>query len=94
MKDTLYSMAFATVATTFSYVLGIQVGWVDPLRYGGDHRESSDEFWTSLLTEFDCPFQVIGAGTQEYRLAVAMSLVTSLLRRKIDPVCDFMREVA
>jgi HTH-type transcriptional regulator, transcriptional repressor of NAD biosynthesis genes len=28
----------------------------DPLRYGGDKRESSDEFWVNLLIEFDCNF--------------------------------------
>lgn len=30
----------------------------DPLRYGGDKRESTDEFWINLLKEFECEYTV------------------------------------
>lgn len=32
---------------------------VDPLRYGGDKRESTDQFWIDLLEEFECTYYVV-----------------------------------
>jgi NadR type nicotinamide-nucleotide adenylyltransferase len=31
----------------------------DPLRYGGDKRESQTQFWIDLLEEFDCEYTVV-----------------------------------
>lgn len=31
----------------------------DPLRYGGDVRESTDQFWIDLLEEFHCKYYVV-----------------------------------
>lgn len=31
----------------------------DILRYGGDHRESSDEFWIDLLKEYGCSYYAV-----------------------------------
>lgn len=31
----------------------------DPLRYGGDRRESGMDFWIKLLEEFDCNYYVV-----------------------------------
>lgn len=31
----------------------------DPLRYGGDKRESTDQFWIDLLEEFQCKYYVV-----------------------------------
>jgi len=31
----------------------------DQLRYGGDKREGSDEFWVDILKEFNLPYQVL-----------------------------------
>ena len=31
----------------------------DPLRYGGDKRETPDRFWLDILTEYDLPFVML-----------------------------------
>lgn len=31
----------------------------DPLRYGGDHRETNNQFWIDLLEQFDCNYYVV-----------------------------------
>lgn len=36
----------------------------DPLRYGGDVRESKTQFWIDLLEEFDCNYYVVKNTTQ------------------------------
>lgn len=49
----------------------------DPLRYGGEVRESSDQFWIDLLDEFGCNYYVVrGTGSaysqfEEIREAMA-----------------------
>lgn len=34
----------------------------DPLRYGGDHRESSDEYWISMAEKYNLNYIVLGKG--------------------------------
>lgn len=36
----------------------------DPLRYGGDKRESKTQFWIDLLEEFDCEYTRVTSSTQ------------------------------
>lgn len=36
----------------------------DPLRYGGDKRESGMQYWIDLLEEFDLPYYVVPLGNQ------------------------------
>ncbi|MNV84432.1 hypothetical protein D3C71_1783050 [compost metagenome] len=31
----------------------------DPLRYGGEIRESTDQFWIDLLEEYGCNYYVV-----------------------------------
>lgn len=39
----------------------------DPLRYGGDKRESEKQFWIDLLMEFGCNFVVCPHGDHEFQ---------------------------
>jgi NadR type nicotinamide-nucleotide adenylyltransferase len=40
---------------------------VDPLRYGGDKRESDDQYWINLCHKYDLPFVVIKGNSPEDR---------------------------
>jgi HTH-type transcriptional repressor of NAD biosynthesis genes len=40
----------------------------DPLRYGGDKREASDEYWIDLCKRYDLNYHVLTSDTKEGRL--------------------------
>ena len=46
----------------------------DPLRYGGDHRESPDEFWIGIAKHYDLPYVVLGEKTLFDRSRRALKL--------------------
>jgi HTH-type transcriptional repressor of NAD biosynthesis genes len=62
----------------------------DPLRYGGDHRESTDQFWFDLLEEFDCKYQVIYTVDLGQRVQVADTLAKQLFLDQ--PIWSFIRD--
>ena len=64
----------------------------DPLRYGGDHRESSDQFWLDLLNEFGCTYRVFQTSDQDSRLQSANTLATQLFLNQ--PIWSFVRDKA
>ena len=48
----------------------------DPLRYGGDKRESQTQFWIDLLEEFDCDYMVVSnTDLKKQRREVALSVI-------------------
>ena len=48
----------------------------DPLRYGGDVRESKTQFWVDLLEEFGCNYYVVTATLQRHQqMEVARKLI-------------------
>lgn len=48
----------------------------DPLRYGGDKRESQTEFWIRLLEEFDCDYMVVAnTDLRKQRREVASAVI-------------------
>lgn len=47
----------------------------DPLRYGGDHRESPDEYWLTLCKNHQLPFVALEANKQGERLAEALRII-------------------
>ncbi len=53
----------------------------DPLRYGGDARETSDAYWIDLAERFGLPYRVIQSTTPADRLAEARELSLDLFRR-------------
>ncbi|AKF13588.1 hypothetical protein PHIN3_325 [Sinorhizobium phage phiN3] len=64
----------------------------DPLRYGGDKRESDTQFWIDLLEEYNCNYYVV----QETVASKQYDEVTAVLETHIEnwfgPIRDFERE--
>lgn len=52
----------------------------DPLRYGGDHRESSDEYWISVAKKYDLNYVVLGNN----RKTEALDLIEAMVYAKTD----------
>ena len=45
----------------------------DQLRYGGDKRESTDQYWIDLLEEFNLPYVIHGRNPNTYAVGEALS---------------------
>lgn len=56
----------------------------DPLRYGGDERESQDQFWIDICEEFELPYVVLQSSSREGRLAEAREICMKLIQSDID----------
>lgn len=63
----------------------------DILRYGGDKRESTDQFWIDLLEEFNCNYYVVKFLSLEYQFD-EISVVIENLWNKFQSISDFERE--
>ena len=55
----------------------------DPLRYGGNQREKSDEYWMAVLERHGVPYEVIEASEHEARMTQAVKLIDSLAPKSI-----------
>lgn len=65
----------------------------DPLRYGGDKRESTYEFWKDLLDEFRCEYVELPRGLNEKeRVEWISHLIWKLREHKIANIEAFERE--
>lgn len=62
----------------------------NPLRYGGDRRESSDIFWIELLQEFNCNYYIMDESSHRERLRVANNLIQSMYADQ--PIWSFVRD--
>ena len=58
----------------------------DPLRYGGDVREGSDEFWLNILKEEEVDYKVIESTTVKDRKKEAVAHIDNLLDRVEDSI--------
>lgn len=47
----------------------------DPIRYGGDKREGSDEYWISVCERYRLPYVVLSSTSKEARLAEALERI-------------------
>lgn len=54
----------------------------DPLRYGGDVREGSDEYWVRICKKYHLPYVILDTADPDERLAQAMKLVEQAARTK------------
>jgi len=50
----------------------------DPLRYGGDKRESTDEYWIDLLKEWGCNYHVLNYSNERARTFEAEHVMEAL----------------
>lgn len=56
---------------------------VDPLRYGGDQREGSDEYWINICRQYNLPYVILAASDHEKRLESAMALAEKSARKRV-----------
>lgn len=71
----------------------------DPLRYGGDKRESTDEFWIKLLEEYGCDYihcdLSVGPRNHELLRIKIKTLVQDPILQRLktiyDPLSNFVR---
>lgn len=64
----------------------------DPLRYGGDERQGTDEFWENLLKEFECRYRIIPDPYQMEKIIRATRSITELYNE--NPIWGFKRDKA
>lgn len=55
---------------------------VDPLRYGGDTREGSDEYWINICKQYNLPYVVIETSDRAGRLQEAIHLAEQAARKR------------
>lgn len=58
----------------------------DPIRYGGDHRESGDEYWIGIAEKYNLPYIIIDDESIVGRLSKAAAHAMVLASRKADSI--------
>lgn len=58
----------------------------DPLRYGGDVRETADSYWIGICKEFDLNYVVLGHADRESRVFQASGLIKPLVDAKLSSI--------
>lgn len=57
---------------------------VDPLRYGGDKREGSDDYWITICEQYNLPYAVLETNDRTERLETAIKLVKEVAKTKAE----------
>lgn len=55
----------------------------DPLRYGGDKREGSDEYWINICEKYELPYVVLESSELDKRLIEAKTHIMKLSEAKL-----------
>lgn len=63
----------------------------DPLRYGGDRRESDMKFWIDILEEYGCNYYVVHETEPNAQLAEAQRQVANRYEERFRTLRDFVR---
>lgn len=63
----------------------------DPLRYGGDKRESDMSFWINLMDEFKCNYIIAPAADHQTQLAWAQDQLLKFYRDKTKHISEYVR---
>lgn len=63
----------------------------DPLRYGGDTREGSDDYWEDVCKSQHLRYVVLSSSDREARLEEAIVAVLATARKKLRPL-DYARK--
>jgi HTH-type transcriptional regulator, transcriptional repressor of NAD biosynthesis genes len=64
----------------------------DPLRYGGDVRESSDQFWIDLLEEYKCNYYVVKATDRDEQHSEIETVLDDFARKAWYDIAEFQRD--
>lgn len=85
---------FANTKADHYFVLPSNIPFeADPLRYGGDKRESTDEFWIDLLKEFKCQYTILERSKNRAYFIREKSQVMEVYDKLMDnPIWGFKRE--
>lgn len=54
----------------------------DPLRYGGDKREGSDEYWIDICERYELPYVVLETSSPTERLAQSLRFIRQIVDKK------------
>lgn len=63
----------------------------DPLRYGGDKRESTDQFWIDLLEKNDCTYYVVTNTDHELQYQEIRTVLLELFNSQFPELSTFVR---
>lgn len=64
----------------------------DPLRYGGNVRQSGTKFWTDILDEFGCEYYTVRSTDMQKQKAEIFEQLYNLSETIIEPIRNFERE--
>lgn len=64
----------------------------DILRYGGDKRETTTEYWVNVLERYQQPYVLVPSGTLEEKRDMVWKHAYNMFHTKWDKVSDFERE--
>lgn len=56
----------------------------DPLRYGGDQREGSDDYWIGICKKYDLPYVVIETNDRDERRKIALQHIQNTAKKRTD----------
>lgn len=80
------------LASSVYYLLPDDVDFeADPLRYGGDKRESTTEFWKHLLEKFNLPYVVVPEGNVESKTVWVVNDLRKRFRARTHDMANFVR---
>jgi HTH-type transcriptional regulator, transcriptional repressor of NAD biosynthesis genes len=63
----------------------------NPLRYGGDKRESGMQYWIDLLEEYKLPYYVVPLGTHQQQLNAVCRAVIELFEDSHKHIKEYVR---
>lgn len=63
----------------------------DPLRYGGDKRESGMQYWVNLLEEFKLPYYVVKETDQRKQLTEVARFLTTWYDQQTKHIREYVR---
>lgn len=64
----------------------------DPLRYGGDKRETDVKYWTDILDRHGLKYHVMKSTNPNEQQLEAMNVIDDFFREKMKPYSDFVRD--
>lgn len=91
IPEIMFELMAETVSNRY-FVLSSNIPFEkDPLRYGGDVRQSDDKFWIDLLEEFNCKYTYVVSNNNSIRYNFIQSIIRDDLNKKSKEYSDFVR---
>lgn len=85
-------LSFERLESTHYFVLPDDVPFErDPLRYGGNSRETDTSYWTDLLEEFGCSYTMVPRGPIEQKMNFIQGRIIKEFEIFTEPISSFLR---